>query len=60
MPAERCPRIRPEFLASEKVTFGTTWFAQEYGCKFQETADQVFSYEDVARAFCDDVQPLFS
>ncbi len=60
VPAERCPRITPEFLARERLALGETWFEQEYGCAFSETADQVFSAEDVARAFSDDVEPLFA
>lgn len=60
VPAEKCPRITPEFLAGERAAFGETWYAQEYQCAFSETADQVFSHEDVARAFCSDVEPLFA
>ena len=57
--AKDCPRIPPEFLESERRALGDWWFAQEYECEFKETADQVFSFADVQRAFSDEVQPLF-
>jgi len=56
IPAEMCPRISKEFLEEEKRT--NVWFEQEYHCKFMEVTDSVFSYDDVAGAVSDDVEPL--
>ena len=60
VPAERCPRITAQFLEDERRALGEVWFRQEYGCAFSETADQVLGFEDVQRAFTDEVQPLFA
>ena len=57
--ASECPRIDPAFLETEKAALGETWFSQEYQCKFIETADQLFRYDDIKRVMSDDVQPLF-
>ena len=57
IPAEMCPRISPEFLAEERRI--NPWFEQEYHCKFMETIDSVFSYDQVAGAVSDEVEPLF-
>ncbi len=57
--AEQCPRISPEWLANERKTIPDFWFRQEFLCEFVETSDQLFSYEDIAAIFSNDVQPLF-
>jgi hypothetical protein len=57
--ASECPRIDPAFLETEKAALGETWFSQEYQCKFIETADQLFRYDDIKRVMSDDVQPFF-
>lgn len=57
IPAEMCPRITKEFLAEEKRI--NPWFEQEYHCKFLETNDNVFTYDQVAAAVSDEVEPLF-
>jgi hypothetical protein len=57
IPAEKCPRITPEFLAEEKRT--NPWFEQEYHCAFTENVDSVFSYDQIAEAISDEVEPLF-
>ncbi len=54
--AEMCPRISREFLEEEKRT--NPWFEQEYHCKFMETTDSVFSYDQVVGAISDEVEPL--
>jgi hypothetical protein len=59
VPASDCPRIDPAFLESEKAALGETWFSQEYQCRFVETVDAVFRYDDIRRALSDDVEPLF-
>ena len=57
--AEQCPRISREFLATERATIGEYWYAQEYGCKFVETDDQLFREEAIERAFSHPPDPLF-
>jgi len=59
IPANRCPRISPEFLEEEKRSLGEWWFEQEYLCKFGDTIDQVFRYDDVMRCLSPNVKPLF-
>ena len=34
------------------------WFRSEYLCEFSDTIDSVFRYEDIARAFSSDIEPL--
>lgn len=57
--ADRCPRIAPAFLASERARLGPRMFAQEYLCSFEESIGQVFSTESVLGAFSSDAAPLF-
>jgi len=57
--AEQCPRISAVWLENERKTIPDFWFRQEFGCEFVETADQLFSYEDIAAIFSSDVKPLF-
>lgn len=59
IPATQCPRITPAFLEEERRALGDRWFRQEYLCSFEETNDQVFSYDFVMGALDDTVQPLF-
>ncbi|OPY57384.1 MAG: Terminase-like family protein [Methanosaeta sp. PtaU1.Bin112] len=56
IPAEKCPRISPEFLAEEQRT--NPWFEQEYHCAFMETIDSVFTFEQVAATVSNEVEPL--
>ncbi len=56
IPAEKCPRITKEFLEEEQRT--NPWVSQEYNCKFMETTDSVFTFEQVAAAVSEDVEPL--
>ena len=60
VPAEECPRISPAFLAEERASLPARVYRQEYECGFEETDDQVFSYEEVEGAMSDDVEPLFN
>lgn len=48
--ADRCPRIKPEFLAQERLALGERWFRQEYECSFEEVLDSVFAQADIAAA----------
>jgi len=58
--AYACPRLDPLWLDKERATIGDWWFDQEYLCKFKETTDQVFAYDDVMAALDDAVTPLFA
>jgi hypothetical protein len=57
--ADQCPRITPEFLEEERIALGPRWFAQEYGCSFEDAVGAVFASEDIQAALSDEVQPLF-
>lgn len=59
VPATECPRISAEFLAEERRSLGERWFRQEYLCDYAETFDAVFSWADIQRARCSDIEPLF-
>jgi hypothetical protein len=59
VPARECPRIPASFLEEEQRALPARVYRQEYECSFEETEDQVFSYEDVAAAISPDVAPLF-
>jgi len=56
VPASRCPRIPPAFLEAERRSMPEWWFAQEYGCEFRETEDQLFTHEMIERARADDLE----
>lgn len=49
----------PERIAEVRASVGKFVFASDYEALFQDTDDQLFSTEDVRRAFTSDVQPLF-
>jgi hypothetical protein len=59
VPGTQVPRISLEFLEEECRALPARVFRQEYMCSFEETEDQVFSYEDVEAALSDEVAPLF-
>jgi hypothetical protein len=50
VPATECPRISPAFLEAERRSMPEWWFAQEYGCEFRETEDQLFSHDMIEAA----------
>jgi hypothetical protein len=50
IPAQECPRISKEFLAQERLAIGDRWFEQEYECRFLDTINSVFNYEDIMAA----------
>lgn len=54
--ATECPRIPQSFLDEERRVLGDWWFAQEYGCQFQNAESQPFGREDVERAFEEEVE----
>ena len=51
IPAERCPRIAPAFLAQERRTLPRHVYRQEYGCEFIEAAGSAFDGDDIAAMF---------
>jgi Terminase large subunit, T4likevirus-type, N-terminal len=59
VPAERVPRISRAFLEEERRALPERIYRQEYECSFEDTEDQVFSYEDVTAAISSEVAPLF-
>lgn len=59
VPANECPRISGEFLAEERRALPRRVYRQEYECSFEDTEDQVFSFEDVAGALDPGATPLF-
>jgi len=56
IPASKCPRIKPEFLAEERRVVGSYWFNQEYECQFLDSQTQVFRREDVDAMFTEKVE----
>jgi hypothetical protein len=50
VPATECPRIPASFLEAERRSMPEWWFAQEYGCEFRETEDQLFTHEMIEGA----------
>ncbi len=57
--ANDCPRIDKDWLMRERKMIGDFWFSQEYECRFLETSDQIFSYEDINAALDPNLIPLF-
>ena len=51
IPADKCPRISPEFLEEERRTMGEMWFNQEYCCEFVDMAGSVFKMDDIETMF---------
>lgn len=60
IPAEKVPRISAAFLEEERRALGDWLFKQEYLCEFVDTVEQLFTTEQVERAFTPEVRPLFS
>ena len=56
--ATECERIRPEFLASERLAMDEAWFAQEYMCEFTGNGMGVFAREVVEAAIDESIVPL--
>jgi hypothetical protein len=59
IPATKVPRISSEFLQDERKSLPAWVYRQEYECSFEDTADQVFPYDDVVAALDENVKPLF-
>jgi hypothetical protein len=60
VPAAGVPRILETFLEEERMSLPQRIYRQEYECSFEETDDQVFSFEDVEAAMTQEVTPLFA
>ncbi len=54
--ADQCPRISQDFLDEERLALGDWWFQQEYYCIFGDNLTSVFRWEDIQRAFFEDVE----
>ena len=58
--ASECPRISSEFLEEEERTLGPLMFAQEYQCRFEDTAQSAFATALVEQAFTDAFRPFLA
>jgi hypothetical protein len=56
VPAAQIPRIPASFLEAERRSMPDWWFAQEYGCEFRETEDQLFTHDMIEAARDDALQ----
>ena len=60
VPATRCPRIGPAFLAEQRRRMPRARYEQEYQCAFGEAEGAAFAYEDIQAALDPEVTPLWS
>ena len=58
VPANECPRIPPEFLATELNAIGPVWFAQEFMAEFVDNGMALFSHDVIERAIDDTFDAL--
>jgi hypothetical protein len=58
VPASRCPRIDPQFLAEERQALGDRWYKQEYECSFEAAAASLFSWEDLQASVSPGLKPM--
>jgi hypothetical protein len=56
VPATEVARIPASFLEAEKRSMPEWWYAQEYGCEFRETEDQLWTHEMIEGARADELQ----
>jgi len=56
---DMCPRLTPEFLASERKALGETAFRTEYGLEFLDSEESAFASEIIDDAFDPEVRPLW-
>lgn len=56
VPASQCPRISEAFLEEERRSMPEWWYAQEYGCEFRETEDQLWTFEMIEGARDDEIE----
>jgi hypothetical protein len=55
VPATEVARIPAAFLEAERRSMPEWWFAQEYGCEFRETEDQLWTHEMIEGARDDEI-----
>jgi hypothetical protein len=58
IPATKCPRIPEDYLELERNSLGDWWFNQEFMCKFVDTEDQFFSFQEVMDAIDNSIKPI--
>jgi hypothetical protein len=56
--ASECPRISPEFLASERKSLGEMMYRKNYENDFVMSENQCFSQESIDRAFMSDLRAV--
>ena len=57
--AAQCPRLTPEFLATQRLMLGDTLFRQEYQCEFLAGPHALLSLEVIQNAIDPSILPLF-
>ena len=57
--AHDCPRITPEFLASERLALGERGFAEEYLCQFLDPEGSVFTATAIDAGRSSGISTLF-
>jgi hypothetical protein len=55
--AADCPRISRAAIEQDRAEMGDLWWRQEYLCEFVETANSVFSHDDVMAALAGWTEP---
>lgn len=58
--ADMCPRLTPEFLASERKALGETVFRTEYGLEFLDDQEAAFPNEIIDGIFDKELRPLWA
>lgn len=58
--ADMCPRITPEFLASERKALGETAFRTEYGLEFLDDQESAFPTMIIDSIFDPNLRPLWT
>ncbi len=56
VPATMCPRISPDFLEDARRSMGEWWYQQEFMCEFLDSETQMFSTDEIERAFSRDIE----
>jgi hypothetical protein len=59
VPASQCPRLSKEFLDGELKALGALAFSEEYDLAFNDNVEALFSSALIARAFSEEVRPLW-
>lgn len=56
--AKECPRMTPEKLEQQRRSMGDLFYKQEFECEFVDNVTQTFAFNDIQRAFSDEITPL--